>query len=59
MIPRKENLLLLPLKISGGVSFGYQVHNRIQFDGDFSRSIVTVYVDKHQYEFADKVVAYF
>ena len=55
----KENLLVLPLKIFGGVAFGYQVYNRIHTDDDFPRSVVTVHVDQHQYEFSNKVVTYF
>ena len=59
MTAGKENLFLLPLKIFGGVAFGYQVHNRIHTDDDFSRSVVTVHIDQHQYECSNKVVAYF
>ena len=36
MTPGKENQFLLPCKIFGGVAFGYQVHNRIHVDDDFS-----------------------
>ena len=31
-----KNKLILPLKIFGGVAFGYQVHNAIHTNDDFS-----------------------
>ena len=54
-----EKKLILPLKIFGGVAFGYQVHNAIHTDEDFSRSVVSVRVDKLQYRYMSRVVAYF
>ena len=36
MTPGTENKFLLPLKVFGGLAFGYQVHNRIHTDDDFS-----------------------
>ena len=54
-----EKKLTLPLKIFGGVAFGYQVHNAIHTDEDFSRSVVTVHVDNLQYRYLSRVVAYF
>ena len=50
---------ILPLKIFGGVAFGYQVHNAIHTDEDFSRSVVTVHVDNLHYRYLSRVVAYF
>ena len=54
-----EKKLILPLKIFGGVAFGYQVHNAIHTDEDFTRSVVTVHVDNLQYRYMNRVVAYF
>ena len=59
MTAGNEHKLILPLKIFGGVAFGYQVHNTIHTDDDFSRSAVTFYVNNHQYQFGNQVVAYF
>ena len=54
-----ENKLILPLKIFGGIAFGYQVHNTIHTDDNFSRSVVTVHVDNLHYQFGNQVVAYY
>ena len=51
--------MILPLKIFGGVAFGYQVHNAIHIDDDYSRSVVTVHVDNLEYRFLNRVVAHF
>ena len=59
MTPGNENQFLLPLKVLGGVVFGYQVHNHIHTDDNFLQSVVKVHVNTHQYEFVNKVVAYF
>ena len=59
MTAGNENKLVLPLKIFGGVAFGYQVHNAIHTDDNFSRSVVTVHVDNLQYQFGNQVVEYF
>ena len=51
MTSEKENTFILPLKIFGGVAFGYQVHNAIHIDQDFSRCVVLVHVPNLQYQY--------
>ena len=59
MTSDNEKKLILPLKIFGGVAFGYQVHNAIHTDDDYSHTVVTVHVDNLHYRYLNRVVAYF
>ena len=59
MTSDNEKKLILPLKIFGGLAFGYQVHNAIHTDDDYSRSVVTVHVNNLHYRYMNRVVAYF
>ncbi len=54
-----ETKLILRLKLFGGVAFGYQVHNTIHTNENFSRLVVSVHVDNLQYRYLNCVVAYF
>ena len=56
---KDEHELILPLKIFGGIAFGFQVHNKIHTDDDYSRSVVSVHVENFQYRFLNHIVAYF
>ena len=46
-------------KIFGGIAFGMNIHLSCHTDQDYTYSIVSVHVGSRQYNFDDRIVAYF
>ena len=46
-------------KIFGGVAFGVNIHLSCHTDKDYTYSIVSVHLSRHQYELDNRIVAYF